>query len=158
MEQTNVDSGIKATGRLKIEVFAEDGSLRHSEVNNLVVTVGKNFIAARMKDATVAAMSHMAIGDGSSATPGTATAAALADTALGNELARVALGSTTVTGNEVQYSATFGPNVPVSAAQIVEAGIFNSAAGGTMLARTTFAVVNKTATDTMTITWTVTVS
>ena len=43
-----------------------------------------------MKDATATAMSHMAIGTGS-------TAAAAGDSALGNEAGRVSLTSTTLT-------------------------------------------------------------
>jgi hypothetical protein len=41
---------------------------------------------------------------------------------------------------------------------VVEAAIFNAASAGTMLCRTTFAVVNKGANDGMSITWTITVS
>ena len=41
---------------------------------------------------------------------------------------------------------------------LTEAGIFNAASGGTMLCRTVFAVVNKQADDTMTVTWTVTIA
>ena len=41
---------------------------------------------------------------------------------------------------------------------ITEAGIFNASTGGDMFARTKFAVVNKGAADSMTITWTITVS
>jgi len=41
---------------------------------------------------------------------------------------------------------------------ITEAGIFNASSSGTLLCRTVFSVVNKGASDSMTITWTVTVS
>ena len=37
------------------------------EIPNLVVTDGKEFVASRMKDATAAAMTHMAVGTGSTA-------------------------------------------------------------------------------------------
>jgi len=93
----------------------------------------------------------MAIGTGS-------TAAAAGDSALGSESARVALTSTTVTNNEVAYVATFPANTPSSAAAITEAGLFNASSSGTMLCRTVFDVVNKGTADSMTITWTVTVS
>jgi len=84
---------IKMTGDLKIVLTDENGQIKHEqEVKNLVVTVGKNFIASRIKDATATAMSHMAIGSGT-------TAAAAGDTTLGTELGRVALTSTTVTTN-----------------------------------------------------------
>jgi hypothetical protein len=102
-----------------------------------------------MKDATATAMSHMAIGSGS-------TAAAASNSALGNQLGRVSLTSTTVSGAVVTYVATFGAGTGTGA--VTEAGLFNAASSGTMLCRTVFSVVNKGAADSMTITWTVTVS
>lgn len=152
-------SGLTMIGRLKIEVFGSDGNLKQvQDVPNLVVTTGKNFIASRIRDASAAVMSHMSIGDGSAGSPGTAATPAAGDTALGNERARVALTSTTVTANAVTYTATFAAGTPATAASIVEAGLFNANSGGTLLCRTTFAVVNKGVNDTMTVTWTVTVS
>ena len=102
-----------------------------------------------MKDATATAMSHMGIGTGS-------TAAAAGDTALGSQSVRSALTTTTVNTNEVTYVATFSAGSGTGA--ITEAGIFNASSSGTMLCRTVFSVVNKGASDSMTITWTVTVS
>lgn len=158
MEMTNVNA-IKMIGRVKLEVRDESGRTVFVQTSpNLVVSTGKDFIASRIKDASEGVMTHMAIGDGDSANPGTATAPAGADVGLGNELARVTLTSTTVTNNEVEYVATFAPGTPATAAAIVEAGLFNASTGGTMLCRTTFAVVNKGTSDTMTVTWTVTVS
>ena len=119
------------------------------EVDNLVVTTGKGYVASRMKDATATAMSHMAVGSGS-------TAAAAADTALGSESARVALTSTTVSGADVVYAATFPAGTGTAA--LTEAAILNASSSGTMLCRTVFAVVNKGASDSMTVTWTVTAS
>lgn len=119
------------------------------EVPNLVVTTGKNFVASRIKDTTDAAMSHMAIGSGT-------TAAAAGDTALGTELDRQALTSTTVTNNTITYVATFGAGDGTGA--VTEAGLFNAASGGSLLCRTVFNVVNKGASDSMTIAWVVTVS
>ncbi len=47
---------IKMTGDLKIVLTDENGQIKHEqEVKNLVVTVGKNFIASRIKDATATA-------------------------------------------------------------------------------------------------------
>lgn len=146
----NTNELIKATGDLKIEVRGADGALKaEQEVKNLVVTTGLGYIASRMRDATATAMSHMAIGSGS-------TAAALGNTALGTELGRVALTATTVTNNQVVYTATFPAGTGTGA--VTEAGLFNAASAGTMLCRTVFAVVNKEAGDSMSITWTVTIS
>lgn len=146
----NTNELIKATGALKIEVRGADGALKaEQEVKNLVVTTGLGFIASRMKDTTQAAMSHMAVGSGS-------TAAAAGNTGLGTELGRVALTSTTVTNNQTVYVATFPAGTGTGA--VAEAGIFNASSAGTMLCRTVFAVVNKEAGDSMSITWTVTIS
>ena len=140
-----INDGLKLTGKLKIALNGETVQ----EVDNLVVTAGKGYVASRMKDATATAMSHIAIGSGS-------TAAAASDTALGNQLGRVALTSTAVSAAVVTYTATFGAGTGTGA--VTEAGILNASSGGTMLCRTVFSVVNKGASDSMTITWTVTVS
>jgi len=119
------------------------------EIDNLVVTTGKGYVASRMKDATATAMSHMAVGTGS-------TAAAAGDTALGNESARVALTSTTVSGADVVYVGSFGAGVGTAA--LTEAAILNASSSGTMLCRTVFPVINKSSSDSMVVTWTVTAS
>ena len=84
------------------------------------------------------------------------TAAAAGQTALGSELGRVALASDTVAGAVVTYSANFPAGTGTGA--VVEAGIFNAGASGTMLCRTVFSVVNKGVDDAMSITWAITVS
>lgn len=141
---------LKITGALSIVLTGPDGQVKDTrEIPNLVVTVGKNFIASRMVGTASAIMSHMAVGSSS-------TAPAAGDTALGTELGRVALTSGTATTNVATYVATFGTGVGTGGIQ--EAGIFNAASAGTMLCHTTFAIVNKGANDTMTITWTVTVN
>ena len=141
---------LKVTGGLKVEVKDKDGNVKDTrELKNLVVTAGLGYIASRMKEATATAMSHMAIGTDN-------TAAAAGDTALGTEAARQALTSTTVSSNTVEYVASFAAGTGTGA--ITEAGILNGASGGTLLCRTVFSVVNKGASDSMTITWTITIS
>lgn len=147
-----IHDGLQLKGRLNIVVVDALGNIKDErEVDNLVVTTGKNFVASRMKDTTSSVMSHMAIGTGS-------TAAAAGDTALGSESARVSLTSTTVTDNDVVYVATFSAGTPSSAAAITEAAIFNASSSGTMLCRTVFSVINKQSADALSITWTVTAS
>ena len=140
-----LNDGLKLTGKLTIALNDEIVQ----EVPNLVVTAGKEYVASRIKDATTTAMSHMAIGTGS-------TPAAAGNTALGSESARTGLTSTTVSGADIVYVDTFAAGTGTGA--ITEAGIFNASSGGAMLCRTVFSVVNKGASDAMTITWTVTVS
>lgn len=137
-------------GRLLIEVFDADGKLKKvMDVPNLVVDSGKDYIASRIKDATATVMSDMAVGTDN-------TAAAAGQTALIAETARVTLTSTNVSANVVTYVASFGAGVGTGA--LTEAGIFNASSAGTMLCRTVFSVINKGALDSMTITWTVTLS
>jgi hypothetical protein len=140
-----------ATGRLNVVLLDADGNVKHQQdIPNLVVNTGLAYIASRMKDATATAMTHMAVGSGTSA-------AAAGDTALGTQISsRVSLTSTTVTSNAVAYVAAFGAGVSTGA--ITEAGIFNASTAGTMLCRTVFSVVNKAAADTLQITWTITIN
>jgi hypothetical protein len=142
---------LKVTGSVNVVVHDESGKQKENyTIPNLVVNTGLAYIASRMKDDTATAMTHMAVG-----TDTTATAAG--NTALGTQLgSRVSLTSTTVTSNSTAYVATFGAGVGTGA--LTEAGIFNASTSGTMLCRTVFAVINKGALDTMTITWTITIS
>ena len=148
----NLQEDLKMKGELTIRVFDREGNLKEAVKHpNLVVTVGKNYIANRMQSNSVqGVMNTMAIGT-NSATP------AVGNTTLGVEAGRVALASFSASGNQVTATATFPAGTGTGA--ITEAGIFNnSTSGGTMLCRTTFPVVNKAAGDSIAITWTVTVS
>ena len=141
-----INDDLSLTGALTIAINNEIVQ----ETNNLVVTAGKEWVADRMKG-TNSAMSHMAIGTG------TNTAAA-ANTTLQTELDRNTLTTSggTVSNNTIQYACTWAAGDGTGA--ITEAGIFDASSGGDMLARTVFSVVNKGPADSMTITWTITVS
>jgi hypothetical protein len=145
--------------------------------SNIVTTVGKKWLAARMKDTITGhtipvQMSHMGVGGngtvGAAVVKTTPAASATALTTGGtpalSELARVAL--TTAGGSFPQgytgglpntsvitYAATFAAGTGTGA--IIEAGIFNAASTGSMLCITSFDVVNKQAADTIAITWTI---
>ena len=115
---------------------------------NLVVTVGKDWIASRMVGTAANTMGYMAVGTD-------ATAPAAGNTTLGAEVARVAVTSQTASTNTVTYVATFGAGTGTGA--LTEAGLFNANTSGTMLSRTTYSVINKGSGDEMTITWVITV-
>lgn len=148
---------IKATGKVKIVVHDENGVVKEERnIDNLVVTVGKAYITSRMIGTSSGVMSHMEVGTDN-------TSAAAGQTAL---VAPVAASRTSLTSStqvtsstaddSVQYVCTFPAGTGTGA--LVEAGIFNASSSGTMLCRTVFSVVNKGASDAMTITWTVTLS
>tara|TARA_R110000823_G_C15944396_1_gene500777 strand:+ start:3662 stop:4108 length:447 start_codon:yes stop_codon:yes gene_type:complete len=145
-----LQDSLKLKGRVGIVLNDKDGNVIDTQhVENLVVNDGLNFICSRMKDTTQDAMSNMAVGSN-------ATAVAGGDTTLGTELARVTLTSTTVSTNTIEYVATFPAGTGTGA--LVEAGIFNAASAGDMLCHVTYAVINKAAADSMTITWTITLT
>lgn len=141
----------KINGKLEIVLKDKDGNIKDQRnVKNLVVNTGLGYIASRIKDATATPMTHMAVGSGT-------TAPSANDTDLQSILgSREVLDSTDVTGANVAFSCGFEAGEGTGA--ITEAGLFNSATGGTMLCRTTFPVINKGASDTLSIVWTVTIS
>lgn len=141
---------IAAKGSLHIQKFNSEQVLtdeRH--VNNLVVAVGKDVIAARLLGNSLPVFSHMAMGSSN-------TAATTSQTTLGAEEGRVALDSSTRTANTLEYVATFPAGT--ATATLTEAGIFNDGTTGNMLCRTNFNDVNKAAGDTIIITWNVTIA
>ena len=131
---------------VEILLFGPDGKLKERRTaHNLVVTVGKNWIAQRIDDDTDPAdMGWMACGTGS-------TAAVIGDTTLETETARVVLSGTTVASATTTYAATFPAGTGTGA--LTELGILNASSAGVLLARVTFAVVNKLAADTLAINW-----
>ena len=149
-----INENLKLSGQLNIVLKDKAGNVKEQrEVKNLVVNAGLAYIASRMTGTAKSVMSHMALGSGT-------TAAAAGQTDLVSILgSREALDSTTITGTndeKVEYISSFEAGDATGA--VTEAGIFNAATGGDMLCRTTFSVVNKAADDTMSVTWTITLS
>ena len=143
---------IKATGRVRYELRNEHGEIKDTrEYDNLVVTVGKTYLAAWLAAASQAGefMSYVGLGTNNS---GPTTG----DTGLGSPLATYVVGTLTSSSNIWQNVASFGPGVDTGS--ITEAGLFSTGAPGTMFARQTFAVINKAAGDTLQVTWQVTFS
>ena len=141
---------VSLKGNLEVILLDQNGIQKdYRKIENVVVAVGKQIIAARLVGNTIAIPSHMAVGTDS-------TAAATGQTALGGELGRVVLDSTTRVSNVLTYVATFPAGTGTGA--LAEAAILNAASTGNMLCRTTFSVVNKAVGDSIVITWNVTVA
>lgn len=151
---------IELSGSLSLVLTdTESGEIREElYVPNLVVNAGKTFIASRMIGTSATVMTHMAIGEGSTAEAATQTALVTELTQAG--YARASLTSSSAS-NVVTYSANFAannPSAPAGGVVLREAGIFNAATGGTMLCRTVYPTVTKLPADALTITWTITIS
>lgn len=151
-EDAGIHDFVGMRGHVKIRVFdpLTGETKQEFEQANLVVTTGKVQLAKQLNAESVNAMTHVAIGT-SSQSP------AAGDTGLvGTEVARVAATKTRTT-NAVQFVASYAPGTGTSAT-INEAGIFDGSSGTVMLARViTSSTINKTASDQLDITWTITI-
>lgn len=148
-----IDDNVTITGDITAILYGADGNIKERlDVHNLVVTVGKGIIASRLVGTAANTISYMAVGSGTTTTD-------VSQTALTTEITRVAISSGTATGNVVTYVATFAPGVGTGS--INECGLFNSATPGaanSMLARSTSVVLTKGASDTLALTWTITIN
>jgi len=141
---------VKLRGDVSLLLRGPDGEIKENiEIKNLVVDVGLAHIVSRMTGTAQAVMSHIGLGTGSTAA---ADGNTTLETALGARAATTPTVVTTNTANDsVQHVATFAAGEATGA--ITEAGLFNALTDGTMLCRTVFAVINKGALDSLTVTW-----
>lgn len=147
-----LNESLKLKGHINIKLFNEAGELKQEvDKDNVVVTVGKNYLASWLAAASQAGyfMQYIGLGEGT-------TAAQSSDTALETELSLRVAGNVTSSTNVWQNQATFGAGVDTGA--ITESGLFSASSGGTMLARQVFPVVNKLAGDTIVFTWQITIA
>ena len=149
-----MNDSLKIIGNLKIEKRDKDNKIVETRtIPNLVVNAGKAYVASRLvNNPTANVPNSMALG--SSATTPIPT-----HTALLSELGRVkdANFSNVISSNTITFSGVFGGGVATGSC--AEAGIFDSPdVGGTMLCRTVFSAITKGASDSITVTWNVTIA
>jgi hypothetical protein len=144
-----LNESLPLKGELTVTVLDGEGKVKEfKEFKNLIVQVGKNFLASAIINSSTSPFTYMAIGTNS-------TAAANGDTTLGTEVARQAFTSSSVSTNVVTLSTTYAAGTGTGT--ITEAGIFNASSGGTMLSHIVFSSISKAAADSLVITWTITV-
>ncbi|MGD9724878.1 MAG: hypothetical protein AB7V39_00520 [Nitrospiraceae bacterium] len=131
-------------GAIDVKLFDLEGRLiQHMAKSNVVVTVGKNYLATPGNG--LGDFLEIACGTGS-------TPASASDTALVAEAFRKA-GSLSSALNVFQNTTTFLPGDGTGLIQ--EIGLF---AGSTLLARQTITAFNKTGSNSMIVTWQITIS
>lgn len=135
-------------------LFKKNGSIEVRQKENGISDAGFSFIAHsignRSATGATAAMGWIAVGTGT-------TAFAASQTALVTELNRqAATFSHTVNTKVFSFSASYAAGVATGA--ITESGVFNASSAGTMLDRVTFSVINKGSDDSLTQTFTFTMS
>ena len=147
-----INDNLNALGELRLVLKNEEGEVKEDiTVPNIITTVGKAHIAVRMAGTAQGVMSHMEVGTG---TTDPVVGNTTLESAVGSS--RTALASWTASSYTIVAPWTFAAGTGTGA--LTEAGLFNASSSGTMLARTEFSVINKAAADSLTVSWTITIS
>ncbi len=138
-------------GRTHIELRDGDGNLKDERfLMNTITELCDAHVADQMSDSGDAAIGYMSVGTG--------TGQGSASTGLATSLDQNALTSTTQgtagDDNDVVYVGDWTAGDGTGA--ITEAGIFHAANNTSMMAVSSFSVINKGTADTLKITWTLT--
>lgn len=137
-----------------MRLYGPEGILKDERQGyNVITTNGKEALASLLASGALAATTntfkYVAIGSDN-------TSEAASNTALGTELSRHT-GTVSYVSNAIyQVTATFATGSGTGG--IYEYGLLNSNTGGTMLSRDTESLINKGASDTLTVTCQITLS
>lgn len=153
MEQ--IQDVIKMRGHIEMVLGDLQGrEIERRKIDNIIVTAGRKWVLRQICSSdmvTSESIGYMAIGT-------TVTAPATGDSALGGETTRNAIVSfttTNLTSNPPSWRAECSYASNEGNTTLAEVGLFNSSANGTMLGRATFATLNKTTSNTLSISYTV---
>jgi len=150
---------IQLIGSLEIALLnAKTGEeIERRSIKNAIVTAGRAWVLKHIAGTDVfngnetRPLSHMAIGTST-------TAPATSDTALGSETTRKAIGTwstANLTSNPPSYELQTSFNTNEGNTTLAEVGLLNSSAAGTMLSHATFGTINKTTSNTLSISYTI---
>lgn len=146
---------IRLRGCLRIALHDPDGKIVNQQIiENTVVTVGRAWALGQLESSNIVTsqtISQLAVGSGT-------VAPTTADTTLGLEVLRIAIGTFSTAGltaNPPSWQAQVIFATNQANTTLAEAGIFNSSSGGTMFARATFASFIKATSNTLNISYTI---
>ena len=128
--------------------------IQKQKINNVIVTAGRRWVLQQINSqdiATAQSIGYMGVGTGT-------TAPATSDSALGSETTRKAIGTFTtsnLTSNPPSWLAVMSLATNEGNTTLGEVALFNSSSAGTVLGRATFTTVNKTTSNTLTLSYTV---
>lgn len=152
----SLKENIELKGSVHVKLIGPDGVVKQEHTDhNLVVTVGKTYLAAWLAAASQAGEFMTWVGLGINSSGPTSGDVALGSEFSGGGYSRVD-GTLSSLTNVWTNTATFAPGNGTGA--VTEAGLFSISSSGTMFARQVFAVYNKAAGDTMVVVWSVTFS
>jgi basic membrane lipoprotein Med (substrate-binding protein (PBP1-ABC) superfamily) len=141
-------------GKYFATLYGPDGQVKDRATSqNVVTTVGKNWLGAFLASAAAAASTNTA----KYAVIGTdGTGALAANTGLGTEIARHTGTVSYVTDAIYQVTATFAAGSGTG--DVVEYGIYTTSTGGTLISRATKSAIAKGASDSLTVVFQLTLS
>lgn len=138
-------------GFVTVDVVHDDGHTETVAQANVVTNVGRNKFASLIAQDISAFPSHIGIGTDN-------TAATATDTTLGTEVDRNALTSDSASAGVITYKAFFSKS-EANGNTIAEVGLFDAASSGNMFCRSVLSsTVAKTASVSLSITWTITLA
>ena len=121
---------------------------------NTIVTAGRRWVLQQIISSDIVtsqSIGFMAVGTGTSAP-------ATSDSALQSETTRLAIGTFTtsnLTSNPPSWMAQMSLATNQGNTTLGEVGLFNSSSGGTLIGRATFSTINKTTSNTLGLSYTV---
>lgn len=145
----NVKEPLKLKGEIWIHKINKDGSktlLRNKK--NVILNVGKDFLAAWLAAASQATgfMEFIAVGSDN-------TAAQATDTGVISQIGARKIGTLSTPGNTNIFQNTASFAAGEATGSWVEAALYSEVTGGTAFARQTFGILTKGALDTFALTW-----
>lgn len=154
MSKREVADVIKLRGCIELALYGPNKELiEYRKNHNVVVTAGRSWVLSRIMSQNPSTDTIKFIAVGTST-----TAPATGDTALVSEAQRDSI-VTFITGGLAsnppfwQAQVTFATNEANTT--LGEAALFDSSAAGTMLSRVTYATINKTTSNTLAISYTI---
>ena len=150
------DEVLHIRGRLKVEIHdARRGDpgpvIATYEIDNLIVTTGLNLVRDLMAGDSVNALTHFAVGTGT-------TAPVVGNTTLETEVLRDVITQFVDTSGQLDVKY-FLSSLQANGNTLGEAGIFNAASSGTMFNRALLSpTIVKTSALAVTFTWSITIA
>jgi hypothetical protein len=145
---------LRLRGAFQIALCDPEGKILERLVENTVVLAGRAWVLGQLESTnhvTSQNIGYIAIGSGM-------VAPTTADTALGNEVTRLAISSfltTQLTANPPSWQAQVSFATSDANTTLSEVNLINSSAAGTMLCRATFASFVKATSNTLQISYTI---
>lgn len=146
-----MEDKFKVHGAVTLILKKGDGTCVATSKSNMVLNGGLDFLCnAFGSSSRPAIMNYIAVGAGT-------TAVATTDTKLSSEVLRKSASYSHTTGTaKLTLAATF--NAGEATGALTEAGICNAASGGAFFDRVVFPVINKGASDVLTVTFEITLT